>query len=38
MYVCGPTVYNHRHIGNAKSHTTFAVLVRYLIKYGYRAR
>jgi len=30
MYVCGPTVYDHPHIGHAKTYITFDVVVRYL--------
>jgi cysteinyl-tRNA synthetase len=30
MYVCGPTVYDHAHIGHAKSYVAFDVVVRYL--------
>ena len=30
MYVCGPTVYSHSHIGHAKSYISFDVIVRYL--------
>src|SRR3990172_11863564 len=30
MYVCGPTVYNYIHIGNARTFLTFDVLKRYL--------
>ncbi|MBN4051675.1 cysteine--tRNA ligase [Parvibaculum lavamentivorans] len=30
MYVCGPTVYNHAHIGNARPAVAFDVLVRVL--------
>ena len=28
MYVCGPTVYNHPHIGNARPAVVFDVLYR----------
>src|SRR5574343_1720177 len=35
MYVCGPTVYDHPHIGNARSAVVYDVLYRILIKlYG----
>jgi cysteinyl-tRNA synthetase len=34
MYVCGPTVYGHSHIGHAKSYVSFDVIFRYL-KYAY---
>ncbi|MFZ5608846.1 MAG: cysteine--tRNA ligase [Pseudomonadota bacterium] len=30
MYVCGPTVYNYAHIGNARPPVVFDVLARYL--------
>ncbi len=30
MYACGPTVYNHPHIGNARFAVVFDVLYRYL--------
>ena len=30
MYVCGPTVYNHIHIGNARTFLSFDVMRRYL--------
>ncbi|MHB1342277.1 MAG: cysteine--tRNA ligase [Coriobacteriia bacterium] len=30
MYVCGPTVYNHIHVGNARTFLTFDLIRRYL--------
>lgn len=38
MYVCGPTVYDHAHIGHAKSYVSFDVVARYLRYLGYRVR
>jgi cysteinyl-tRNA synthetase len=38
MYVCGPTVYNHIHIGNARTFLTFDVIRRYLAWRGYDVR
>lgn len=35
MYVCGPTVYDHAHIGHARSYISFDVVVRYLRHSGY---
>ncbi len=35
MYVCGPTVYGHSHIGHAKSYVSFDLIVRYLRSLGY---
>jgi len=35
MYVCGPTVYNYIHIGNARPLVFFEVLARYLNFRGY---
>ena len=38
MYVCGPTVYGHAHIGHAKAYITFDVLHRYLEYRGTQVR
>ena len=38
MYTCGPTVYNHVHIGNARTFLTFDVIRRYLTYRGYEVR
>jgi cysteinyl-tRNA synthetase len=38
MYVCGPTVYDHAHIGHAKTYVAMDVVVRYLRFLGYRVR
>jgi cysteinyl-tRNA synthetase len=35
LYVCGPTVYNHIHIGNARAPLFWDVVVRYLRNWGY---
>ena len=35
MYVCGPTVYDHAHVGHAKTYLSFDVVVRYLRFRGY---
>ena len=37
IYVCGPTVYNYIHIGNARPFITFDVLRRQLEREGYEA-
>lgn len=36
MYVCGPTVYNYFHIGNARVFVVFDMLRRYLEYRGYK--
>jgi len=36
MYVCGPTVYNYIHIGNARSIVAFDTVRRYLEYLGYK--
>ena len=38
IYVCGPTVYGHAHIGHAKSYISFDVVVRYFRYLGYRVK
>lgn len=35
MYICGPTVYDHPHIGHAKKEVAFDVVARYLRYLGY---
>ncbi len=36
MYVCGPTVYDHMHVGHARSFVSFDFIARYLEYRGYR--
>lgn len=38
LYVCGPTVYGHSHLGHAKSYVSFDILVRYLRHLGFSVR
>ena len=38
MYVCGPTVYNHAHIGNARPIVVFDTLRRVLEAEGYQVK
>ncbi|NCB30062.1 MAG: cysteine--tRNA ligase [Clostridia bacterium] len=38
MYVCGPTVYNFFHIGNARPFVVFDTMRRYLEHRGYRVK
>ncbi len=38
IYLCGPTVYNYIHIGNARPLCVFDVLRRYLKKLGYKLK
>jgi cysteinyl-tRNA synthetase len=35
LFVCGPTVYDYPHIGNAKTYTQFDFIVRYLRYVGF---
>ena len=38
MYVCGPTVYGHAHLGHARPAITFDLVFRYLQHLGYKVR
>ncbi|REG36196.1 cysteinyl-tRNA synthetase [Archangium gephyra] len=38
VYVCGPTVYSYVHIGNARTFTSFDVVVRYLRYRGFEVK
>ncbi|MDO4456137.1 MAG: cysteine--tRNA ligase, partial [Ligilactobacillus agilis] len=38
MYVCGPTVYNYIHIGNARSAIAFDTVRRYFEYRGYQVK
>ena len=38
MYVCGPTVYDHAHLGHAKLYVAMDVIARYLRYLGYKVR
>jgi cysteinyl-tRNA synthetase len=38
IYVCGPTVYDHAHLGHAKTYVAMDVVVRYLRYRGYDVR
>lgn len=38
MYVCGPTVYNYIHIGNARSAIAFDTIRKYLEYRGYKVK
>ena len=38
MYVCGPTVYDHAHLGHAKTYVAMDVVVRYLRYLDYKLR
>ena len=35
LFVCGPTVYDYAHIGNAKTYTQFDFIIKYLRYRGY---
>jgi cysteinyl-tRNA synthetase len=38
LYVCGPTVYDYFHIGNARTFTVFDLVVRWLRTSGYEVK
>ncbi len=38
MYVCGPTVYDHAHLGHAKLYVAMDTVVRYFRFLGYKVR
>lgn len=38
MYVCGPTVYDHSHLGHAKIYVEMDIVVRYLKYLGFEVR
>jgi len=38
LYACGPTVYDHAHLGHAKTYVAVDVIVRYLRHLGYNVR
>lgn len=38
MYVCGPTVYSHVHLGNCRTFISFDLIFRYLKHLGYKIR
>ena len=38
MYVCGPTVYSHVHLGNVRTFISFDMIFRYLKHLGYKVR
>lgn len=38
MYVCGPTLYSHAHLGNCRTFLSFDIVFRYLLHLGFKVR
>ena len=38
LYVCGPTVYSHVHLGNVRTFMSFDMIYRYLTHLGFKVR
>lgn len=38
LYVCGPTVYSHVHLGNCRTFISFDMMYRYLLHLDYKVR
>lgn len=38
LYVCGPTVYGHAHLGHARPYITFDVFIKFMKLLGYKVR
>ncbi len=38
LYVCGPTVYNHAHVGHMRGALTYDILVRHLREHGVQVK
>ncbi len=38
MYVCGPTVYDHPHLGHAKTYVAMDTIIRYFQYLGYKVK
>ncbi len=38
LYVCGPTVYSHVHLGNCRTFISFDLIYRYLVHLGFKVR
>ena len=38
IYTCGPTTYDYAHVGHARTYVFYDVMVRYLMRIGYKVR